>query len=93
MAFFVLGRLLWQGLQAHGRGEKHRAIMEKKMTTSTEQLCKELPEEFAQYMQEVKDIPDGVRPHHEELRHKFRRLAVREGVRIRMSGILAPRGR
>ncbi|KAK0953951.1 casein kinase I [Friedmanniomyces endolithicus] len=54
--------------------------MEKKMATSAEQLCDELPEEFAQYMQELKDIPAGVRPHYEELRQKFRRLAVREGV-------------
>ena len=81
MVFFLLGRLPWQGLQAHGRGEKNRAVMEKKMATSAEQLCDELPEEFAQYMQELKDIPAGVRPHYEELRQKFRRLAVREGVR------------
>ncbi|TKA64222.1 hypothetical protein B0A55_11579 [Friedmanniomyces simplex] len=80
MAFFLLGRLPWQGLQAHGRGEKNRAVMEKKMATSAEQLCEELPEEFAQYLQEVKHIPAGVRPHYDELRHKFRRLAVREGV-------------
>ncbi|TKA64678.1 hypothetical protein B0A55_10631 [Friedmanniomyces simplex] len=62
------------------------------MATSAEQLCEELPEEFAQYVQEVKDIPDGVRPHYEKLRQKFRRLAVREGVRTRMSGIMARRG-
>ncbi|KAK1809306.1 casein kinase I [Friedmanniomyces endolithicus] len=85
MAFFARGRLPWQGLQAHGRGEKNRAVMEKKMATSVEQLCEELPEEFAQYMQEVKDIPSGVRPHYDELRHKFRRLAVREGVSAKYS--------
>jgi len=45
--------------------------MEKKMATSAEQLCEELPEEFAQYMQEVKDIPAGFRPHYEELRHRL----------------------
>ncbi|KAK1051658.1 casein kinase I [Friedmanniomyces endolithicus] len=56
MAFFARGRLPWQGLQAHGRGEKNRAVVEKKMATLMEQLCEELPEEFAQYMQEVKDI-------------------------------------
>ncbi|KAK1050695.1 casein kinase I [Friedmanniomyces endolithicus] len=64
--------------------------MEKKMATSVEQLCEELPEEFAQCMQEVKDIPAGVRPHYDELRHKFRRLAVREGVRNQMTGIASP---
>ncbi|KAK1050698.1 hypothetical protein LTR74_016979 [Friedmanniomyces endolithicus] len=81
MAFFVPGRLPWQGLQAHGRGENNRAVMERKVATSAEQLFEELPDEFAQYMQEVKDIPAGVRPHYDDLRRKFRRLAVREGVR------------
>ncbi|KAK4905116.1 hypothetical protein LTR49_025544 [Elasticomyces elasticus] len=80
MVFFVLGRLPWQGLQAHGREEKARAVMEQKMATSVEQLCEELPQEFAQYMQEVKNIPAGVRPDYDELRQRFRRLAVREGV-------------
>lgn len=32
------------------------------MATSAKQLCEELPGDFAQYMQEVKDIPSGV--HH-----------------------------
>ncbi|KAK1045895.1 casein kinase I [Friedmanniomyces endolithicus] len=49
MAFFARGRLPWQGLQAHGRGEKDRAVMEKKIATSVEQLYEELPEEFAKH--------------------------------------------
>ncbi|KAK3615652.1 hypothetical protein LTR56_026458 [Elasticomyces elasticus] len=82
MAFFVLWRLPWQGSQAHGRAGKTRAVMQKTMATSVEQLCEELHEEFAQYMQEVKNIPARARPHYDELRHKSRRLAMREGVRL-----------
>ncbi|KAK1047676.1 casein kinase I [Friedmanniomyces endolithicus] len=43
IAFFLPGKLPWQGLQAHGRGEKNRVVMEKKMATSPEQLCEKLP--------------------------------------------------
>lgn len=51
------------------------------MATSAEQLCENLPEEFTQYMQEVKAIPNGGRPDYERLRRKFRSLAAMEGVR------------
>ncbi|KAK5140889.1 Casein kinase I isoform epsilon [Rachicladosporium monterosium] len=43
IAFFLPGKLPWQGLQAHGRGEKNRVVMEEKMATSPEQLCEKLP--------------------------------------------------
>ncbi len=56
-------------------------VMEKKMATSPEQLCEKLPKEFAEYMQEVQDIPNGGRPHYERFRHKFRNLARKEGVK------------
>jgi hypothetical protein len=81
MVFFLLGRLPWQGLNVRGRGEKNRAVMEKKMTTSADQLCETLPVEFAQYMQEVKAISDGDRPDYERLRWQFRVLATKEGIR------------
>ena len=81
MVFFLLGRLQWQGLNVHGRGEKNRAVMEKKMTISADQLCEKLPEEFGQYMQEVKAIPDGGRPDYVRLRQQFQILAAKEGVR------------
>ncbi|KAK0268517.1 casein kinase I [Friedmanniomyces endolithicus] len=81
LVFFRLGKLPWQGLPVHGRAKKNCAIMEKKIVTSAELLCEELHEEFAQYMQEVKDIPKGVRPLHGGFRQKLRRLANREGVK------------
>ncbi|KAK3669528.1 Casein kinase I isoform epsilon [Recurvomyces mirabilis] len=81
IAFFLLGKLPWQGLQSHGREEKNRVVMEKKIATSPEQLCEKLPAEFAEYMQEVQDVPNGGRPHYERFRHKFRELARKEGVK------------
>jgi hypothetical protein len=55
--------------------------MEKKIATTAEQLCEELPGEFAQYMQQVRKIPKGGRPHYGRFRQKFKRLAEREGVK------------
>ncbi|KAK0258867.1 casein kinase I [Friedmanniomyces endolithicus] len=81
LVFFCLGKLPWQSLPAHNRGERNRAIMEKKIATTAEQLCEELPGELAQYMQQVRKIPEGGRPHYGWFRQKFRRLAEREGVK------------
>ncbi|KAK0247706.1 casein kinase I [Friedmanniomyces endolithicus] len=81
LVFLRLGKFPWQGLPVHGRAKKTRAIIEKKILMSAELLCVELYEEFAQYVQEVKDIPKGVRPLYGGFRQKLRRLAKREGVR------------
>lgn len=81
LVFFALGKLPWQGLHAHGRKEKIRAVMEGKIATSAEQLCEKLPEEFTQYMQEIKAILSGGHPDYNRLRSRFRGLAATEGVK------------
>ena len=46
MAYFLRGNLPWQGLQAKTKAEKYRRIMETKMATTPETLCKGLPSKF-----------------------------------------------
>ncbi|KAK1089038.1 casein kinase I [Friedmanniomyces endolithicus] len=81
IAFFLLGETAMARLASSRQRRKNRVVMEKKMATSPEQLCEKLPKEFAEYMQEVQDIPNGGRPHYERFRHKFRNLARKEGVK------------
>jgi len=71
----------WQSLPVHSREERNRAIMEKRIATTAEQLCEELPGEFAQYMQQVRKTPKEGRPHYGRFRQKFGRLGEREGVK------------
>ncbi|KAK1048044.1 casein kinase I [Friedmanniomyces endolithicus] len=50
LVFFCQGKLPWQSLPVHNKEERNRAFLEEKMATTAEQLCEELPGEFAQYM-------------------------------------------
>jgi len=44
--YFNRGSLPWQGLKATNKKEKYEKIMEKKMSTPTELLCRNIPPEF-----------------------------------------------
>ena len=44
--YFLRGSLPWQGLRANTKKQKYEKIMEKKMTTPIEQLCKSFPQEL-----------------------------------------------
>jgi len=46
MIYFLKGVLPWQNLKAVNKKEKYSKIMEKKIGTPVEELCKGLPVEF-----------------------------------------------
>lgn len=43
LKYFIRGSLPWQGLKANTKKQKYERIMDRKMSTSTEQLCKGYP--------------------------------------------------
>lgn len=43
LCYFFEGKLPWQGFKESDRNTRHRLIMEKKLTTPVEVLCKKLP--------------------------------------------------
>jgi len=51
--FLQKGHLPWQGLKIT-RSEKRKTILQKKQSTSPEELCKGLPDEFVKYFDHVK---------------------------------------
>ena len=55
--------------------------MAKKMALSAEALCEGLPEEFAEYMRDVKSLKQGGRPDYARLRELFRGVAQRQGIK------------
>jgi len=43
LMYFLRGSLPWQGLKANTKKQKYERILEKKISTSTEMLCKGFP--------------------------------------------------
>ena len=78
LLYFCRGSLPWQGLQAGTKKQKYDRIMEKKMTTSTESLCRGYPPEFAIYLNYVRSLRFDDRPDYPYLRKIFRDLFSRE---------------
>ncbi|KAI9245328.1 kinase-like domain-containing protein [Phascolomyces articulosus] len=79
LMYFCRGQLPWQGLKAATKKQKYDRIMEKKMTTPTELLCRGFPSEFAIYLNYTRSLRFDDKPDYSYLRKLFRDLFVREG--------------
>ena len=62
LIYFIKKRLPWQGCQGSTKIEKYNKILEKKLSISTEILCKNLPIEFSIYLNYVKNLKYNERP-------------------------------
>jgi len=79
LMYFCRGNLPWQGLKAATKKQKYDRIMEKKMTTPTELLCRDFPNEFAIYLNYSRSLRFDDKPDYNYLRKLFRDLFIREG--------------
>jgi len=78
LIYLLRGSLPWQGLKAQGKREKYEKIMEKKVHTPIEILCKGAPHEFIVYMNYCRRLRFEERPDYVYLRQLFQDLFVRE---------------
>jgi len=79
LMYFCRGTLPWQGLRAGTKKQKYDRIMEKKMTTPTEFLCRGYPNEFMIYLNYTRSLRFDDKPDYQYLRKLFRDLFIREG--------------
>ncbi|KAJ1719750.1 serine/threonine protein kinase [Coemansia biformis] len=77
LMYFLRGSLPWQGLKAATKKQKYDRIMEKKMTTSTEELCRGFPNEFAIYLNYTRSLRFDDKPDYTYLKRLFRDLFIR----------------
>lgn len=77
--YFLQGSLPWQGLKTRDQAEKDELILERKTTISTEDLCRNLPQEFITYFNYIRSLKFDETPSYSYLRKIFRNLFVREG--------------
>jgi len=79
LMYFNRGSLPWQGLKANSKKEKYEKIMEKKMSTPVEILCKHFPVEFVTYLNYCRSLRFEDRPDYAYLRRLLKDLFFREG--------------
>jgi len=79
LMYFNRGSLPWQGLKAGSKKEKYEKIMEKKMSTPVEVLCKHFPCEFVTYLNYCRSLRFEDRPDYAYLRRLLKDLFFREG--------------
>jgi len=79
LMYFIRGSLPWQGLKANTKKQKYERIMDRKMSTSTEQLCKGYATEFRSYFEYCRSLRFEDRPDYAYLKRLFKELFYRRG--------------
>ncbi|CAG9318695.1 unnamed protein product [Blepharisma stoltei] len=79
LMYFLRGTLPWQGITATGKQEKYQKILERKMGTPVEVLCRGFPNEFATYITYCKSLKFEDKPDYSYIRRLFKDLFTREG--------------
>ena len=79
LLYFLRGSLPWQGLIATDQTQKEELILEEKRRINTEDLCEDLPQEFAVYFDYIGSLNFDEKPKYSYLRKIFRDLFMREG--------------
>ena len=70
LVYFYLGRLPWQSKQDKGKPQNNK-VMEKKLVTPPEILCKQMPMEFSYYFHYCRNLKFEDRPDYSTLKSLF----------------------
>ncbi|KAI9011906.1 kinase-like domain-containing protein [Phycomyces nitens] len=79
LIYFLRGSLPWQGLKALTKKEKYEKIMEKKVSTPTDLLCRNIPIELSIYLNYTRSLRFDDKPDYSYIRKLFRDLFLKEG--------------
>lgn len=71
LMYFLRGSLPWQGLPVKNKEDRYQKIMEKKRDTTPEELCKNFPKEFEEYIKYTRKLEYEQDPNYEYLKGLF----------------------
>ena len=78
LMYFNRGSLPWEGILAPDKREKYKQIMDLKIATPVEALCKRFPAEFASYLRYCRELKFEDPPDYAYLRGLMKDLFYRE---------------
>ena len=82
LIYFLLGKLPWQGLPVKTNEDRYVKIMEKKRDTKPEDLCKNLPHQFQEYVEYTRGMDYEEDPNYEKLKDLFKTVMEKNGYQI-----------
>ena len=82
LLYFLRGSLPWQNLRANNKKEKYERIMEKKLSTTIDVLCKGLPTEFITYLTYCRNLRFEDKPDYMYLRNLLKELFLKQGCEL-----------
>jgi len=80
LMYFNRGSLPWSGLKAATKKQKYEKIMEKKISTPIDVLCRGYPQEFATFLNYTRGLRFEDKPDYSYLRKLFSAIVAREGI-------------
>jgi len=78
LMYFLRGSLPWQGLKIKTKDNRYQKILDKKKETSAEELCKNFPIEFKQFVEYSKNLEYEENPDYNKLRRNFYLLITKK---------------
>ena len=72
--------LPWSGLKAATKKQKYEKIMEKKISTPIDLLCRGYPQEFASFLNYTRGLRFEDKPDYTYLRKLFTMIVQKEGI-------------
>ena len=78
LIYFLKSGLPWQKMKANNKQEKYHKIMEKKMSTLIDVMCRGIPVEVANYLNYCRTLSFEDKPDYGFLRKIFRTLFMKE---------------
>lgn len=80
LVYLAKGRLPWIDAPGNTPKEKSAAVLQMKLTTSEEEICKGLPSVFTEFMTKVRNLDVNERPNYAEFRNMFKTAAKSQGI-------------
>lgn len=71
LIYLLRGSLPWQGIHAHSKRKKYQKIMEKKLATPIDLLCRGYPRSFESYFEYVRSLRFADKPDYDYLKRLF----------------------
>jgi len=82
LLYFLRGSLPWQNMRANNKKDKYERIMEKKLSTPIDYLCKGLPSEFVTFLSYCRNLRFEDKPDYTYIRNLFKDLFVKSGYEM-----------